>query len=111
MPRIQLCRLEELETIDSRGFEIDHSSTLHNIFIVRDGNSVTAYQNSCPHNFAPLDWAPDNFLSYEKDYIQCASHGALFEIDSGRCIHGPCVGQALDKVDIEIDDNVIYAIL
>jgi len=27
--------------------------------------------------------------------IQCATHGALFLIESGECIAGPCAGQSL----------------
>ncbi len=106
MPRIQLCNLDDLETIDSRGFEIKEAP--YNIFIVRNGNKVSAYQNSCPHNLAPLNWAPDVFLSYDKDYIQCANHGALFEIDSGQCIYGPCIGQKLMPIDTKIIHGIIH---
>ena len=111
MPRIKLCRLEELEPIDSRGFELDESDHDHGIFIVRNGNTVVAYQNSCPHDLTPLNWSPDVFLSYDKEYIQCANHGALFEIHDGRCIYGPCNGQALERLSIEIEDNIIFVVV
>ena len=83
MPLIKLCNFDELGEIDSRGFVISEFSLVRNIFIVRNKNIIMAYENSCPHNFAPLNLSPDVFLSYDKDYIQCANHGALFEIDNG----------------------------
>ncbi len=109
MPLIKLCKINELTEVDSRGFVISEFSPERNIFIVRNYDVVVAYENSCPHNFAPLDWAPDVFLSDDKEFIQCASHGALFEIDNGQCIYGPCIGQSLTTVNISIDDGVIYA--
>ncbi len=109
MPLIKLCKFDELMEVDSRGFVISESSSSHNIFIVRNYDTVVAYENNCPHNFGPLDWSPDNFLTQEKDYIQCASHGALFEIDNGRCIYGPCVGQSLQTVDVKVDNGIVYA--
>ena len=106
MPRIKLCRLDELEDIDSRGFEV--TEELHDIFIVRNYNRVSAYHNSCPHNHSPLNWSEDQFLDYGKEYIQCASHGALFEMDSGECIYGPCMGENLTMIECEVVDGHIY---
>lgn len=57
-----------------------------------------AYRNSCPHTGAPLNWQPNNFLNFEGDLIQCALHGALFRIEDGVCLHGPCLGRQLERV-------------
>ena len=48
--------------------------------------------NRCPYTEL-ADWTPDQFLNADGGYIICAVHGALFEIHSGRCIHGPCANQ------------------
>ena len=104
MPLIKLCDFDELAEVDSRSFVISEFTPARDIFIVRHHNTVFAYLNSCPHNLAPLNWSPDVFLSYDKDYIQCANHGALFEIDSG-----PCTGKLLESVSIRIDNGAIYA--
>lgn len=111
MPLIKLCNFNELTEVDSRGFVISEFSPARNIFIVRNYDIVVAYENSCPHNFSPLDWSPDNFLSQEKDYIQCASHGALFEIENGHCVYGPCLGQSLNSIEVKVEDGVVYASL
>lgn len=108
MPLIKLCKLNELTEVDSRGFVISEFSPERNIFIVRNYDEVVAYENSCPHNHAPLDWAPDVFLSEDKDYIQCSSHGALFEINNGECIYGPCTGDSLTPIEVIIFDETIH---
>ncbi|MCB1849350.1 MAG: Rieske 2Fe-2S domain-containing protein, partial [Gammaproteobacteria bacterium] len=59
--------------------------------------------NRCPHTGAPLDWSPDQFLDAEGRFIICAMHGALFEIESGRCIYGPCVNQSLERLPVRLE--------
>lgn len=68
--------------------------------MVRQGERVYGYVNRCPHTGAPLDWMPDQFLDAEGEYIICAVHGALFEIDSGRCVYGPCVNSVLEAIPV-----------
>jgi nitrite reductase/ring-hydroxylating ferredoxin subunit len=101
-----LCRLDEIGNPGSKGFENIFGE--EPFFIVRRGEEVFAYGNSCPHYRAPLDWKPDEFLSYEKDLIQCSMHSALFNIDDGICIDGPCLGQALKSLSVEVVDQRIY---
>ena len=63
--------------------------------------------NACPHIGIPLEFQPDEFLDMEKRFIQCANHGALFEIETGDCIAGPCAGQALQAARFEIDGDSV----
>ena len=70
-----------------------------------------AYENMCPHNFASLDWSPNQFLDFDKEYIQCANHGALFELNNGYCIYGPCTGQSLQSIKIEVKNNHVFAFI
>lgn len=109
MPLFKLCSLDELDEIDSRGFVISDVSPDRNIFIVKNKKDVYAYENRCPHNFSPLDWSPNQFLDFDKKYIQCANHGALFEFDNGYCIYGPCAGQSLQAIKIEVKNRHVFA--
>ena len=103
-----LCRLDEIGDPGSKGFAgIDGRP---DFFVVRQGGRVFGYRNSCPHYGAPLDWKPDAFLSYDRDMILCSMHGALFRIDDGVCLSGPCPGQALESVNIEVFEGKIFAI-
>ena len=70
-----LCRLDEIPDPGSKGFDFREGDALRSVFVVREGSTVRAYENSCPHTLGPLDWVPDQFLTREKDMILCATHG------------------------------------
>ena len=101
-----LCRLEDLQDGESRGFDAAPGGfTGH--FAIRRGATVVAYVNSCPHLGVPLDWSPHRFLTRDGTRIICAVHGAEFRIEDGECIHGPCLGDRLEAVMIEVKDGVV----
>lgn len=103
-----LCRLAELQDPGSRGVTVEQGGRLHEVFVVRRGKRVFCYLNSCPHTGSPLDWMPDQFLSLDKRHVQCATHAALFRIEDGLCIAGPCSGDALVPVPVVVEgDRVI----
>lgn len=91
---IPLCNLDDLEEQQAIELTIDD----RRLFAIRHDNQLHAYWNICPHLGVPLNWAPDKFLDLDNALIQCSSHGALFHIDSGECIAGPCTGQRLQSV-------------
>jgi len=101
-----LCKVSEIEEDSARGFDIDGQS----VFAVKKDGQLFVYINSCPHIGIPLEFQPDEFLDMEKRFIQCANHGALFEIETGDCIAGPCAGQALKAVPFNIEDEHIRLI-
>ena len=49
----------------------------------------------------------DRFLDPDGSLIQCSTHGALFEIESGRCIAGPCKGQYLQAIPYLLDNGLL----
>lgn len=100
--RVELCSLEDIGPGESRGFSVSVRGRAEDIFLVRTQSGVYAYRNRCPHTGAPLDWVPDRFLNLEGDLIQCATHDALFSIEDGLCVKGPCSGKSLDPVAVEI---------
>jgi len=105
-----LCKFSELTDPDSRGFTVKLNRKSTDIFIVRKGEEVFAYENVCPHAQAPLEWNPDNYLDEEQESIICAMHGAKFAIEDGSCVSGVCNGIGLNSLDVEITDNEIYLI-
>ncbi|PIE20845.1 MAG: (2Fe-2S)-binding protein [Neptuniibacter caesariensis] len=98
-----LCRINDIPEPGARGFEIEGRK----LFAVRYRGAVYVYENNCPHRNIPLEWQPDQFLDYDKIYIQCATHGALFQIETGLCISGPCVKDSLTPVKVSIEDGNI----
>ena len=100
-----LCRLEDIPEGQSRGFLPHHRQD--RLFAVRRAGTVRVYVNSCPHNWGPLDYAQDRFLSPDGSEIVCHAHGARFSIDSGHCTAGACEGQSLIAVPACIEDGMI----
>ena len=74
---------------------------------IRQGDQVYAYVNSCPHVGTPLDMWPGRFLTRDGEYILCATHGALFRIEDGHCVAGPCVGRGLTPVETRVENDVV----
>jgi nitrite reductase/ring-hydroxylating ferredoxin subunit len=42
-----------------------------------------------------MDWVTDQFLDLDREYIECATHAALFCIWDGVCVAEPCAGDCL----------------
>lgn len=91
-----LCASEDIAEGAAKGFVAGRTLLL----VVRKAGALHAYVNSCPHIGTPLDFSPDRFLSFDAQYILCSTHGALFEIDSGECVSGPCAGDSLDPLPV-----------
>ncbi|WP_339530926.1 Rieske (2Fe-2S) protein [Pseudomonas mucidolens] len=99
-----LCASHALAEASSRGFDRDGRK----LFAVRRDGVVYAYINRCPHRGVPLEWQPDRFLDQSASLIQCATHGALFLVESGECVAGPCAGQSLTALDCREDDQGVW---
>lgn len=99
-----LCAGLELADSSSRGFDIEGQKLL----AVRRSGQVYVYLNRCPHRGVGLEWQPDQFLDPSNSLIQCATHGALFLIEDGECVAGPCSGQFLTSVPSREDEQGIW---
>jgi nitrite reductase/ring-hydroxylating ferredoxin subunit len=108
--RIVVCRFDELEPAEARGFDIGGEEASRSGFVVREGGSIFAYLNVCPHAGHRLNWKPHAFLTRQRDRIMCSVHGAIFDISTGVCIEGPCPGRALTplRVAVEAGDVVVF---
>ena len=108
LAEIVVGRIDELDDPGCREFSIGGGDWPFNGFVVRQGPRVFAYQNYCMHAGHPLNWKPDSFLTKDGERIICASHGALYDIESGVCVAGPCPGKELRSVPVELrDGNVV----
>lgn len=101
-----LCRLDDIPDNDAIGLPAPTEGE-PGLFAARRGDDVFVYVNSCPHIGVPLDWAPGKFLSADGSRIVCATHGATFAVETGYCLSGPCLGDRLDAVMIEIKDGAV----
>ncbi len=100
-------QITDLEDPGCREFQIGEGDWPFRDFIVRQGENVHAYRNYCLNVGHPLTWIPDGLLTKDGAAFMCASHGALYEIGSGVCFAGPCMGKSLRVVNAEVRDATI----
>lgn len=105
--RRAICRRDELSDPGAREFTLGSGDWPLRGFVVRRGDVLRAFVNFCPHAGFPLNWQPHEFLAPEAPMILCSMHGALFEMDSGRCVSGPCEGLALRPIPLQVDGNYV----
>ncbi len=104
-----LCRLADIEDGQAKGFTLGEAAEAREIFVLREDDRVFGYVNACPHLGTPLNMQDDRFISDDSGLILCTTHGALFEVEDGACVSGPCAGQALEAVAVTVDaeDRVV----
>jgi nitrite reductase/ring-hydroxylating ferredoxin subunit len=104
-----LCRVDELPDGLSRGFDPWREGQ-DSVLAVRQGTRIHVWRDACPHfGDTPMAWRKDAYLNAARTRIVCAAHGAEFDIETGVCTLGPCLGQALQKLAFVVtDENNIY---
>ena len=101
----RICKTDDIPANEARSFLLNSPADQQQIFIVHKNNEFHAYFNQCPHTGVNLDWVPHQLLDADGEHIQCATHGALFRIEDGMCIHGPCVNQSLQPLTITVNNG------
>lgn len=104
-----LCGIAEIEDGKAVEFTCRLGDELFEFFIQRQGDEVYAYENSCPHVGSRLNLKEGQFTEKSGKYFMCHTHGALFDIATGKCLAGPCNGQSLRAIDIENIEGTIIA--
>jgi nitrite reductase/ring-hydroxylating ferredoxin subunit len=102
---IRLVNVGDLPDPGARGFDPDRTGR-DTFFVVRRGGEVRAYRDACPHfGDTPMAWRKDAYLNGDGSRIVCHAHGAQFDIASGECLLGPCLGQRLVPIAIEVTND------
>jgi nitrite reductase/ring-hydroxylating ferredoxin subunit len=101
---VRLCHLDDLPDGGSRGFDPGRTGQ-DTLLVVRQGTALFGYADACPHHGTPMAWRKDAYLNAAGDRIVCAAHGAQFEIETGRCTLGPCLGDTLTRVDLRFEQD------
>lgn len=100
-----------VDKITEGGFaeaEVVIDGDAESLVLYREGDSVRGFLNICPHAGRRLDWAPGQFLKSREGHLVCAAHGASFALDSGQCVAGPCKGDRLRTVAVQVRDGHVF---
>ena len=100
-----LCSTSDLGENQAQEFPFGES----NVLVVNWHGEWFAYRNSCPHANWPLNIQPGMFFDIDNKFLQCSNHMALFDIQTGECKAGPCIGDRLEPIDLEVRNGQIFA--
>ncbi|MGO8918700.1 MAG: Rieske (2Fe-2S) protein [Stellaceae bacterium] len=107
-----ICNEKDIANGRCKGFTLlrvdaDGTERAWNILVVRWAKAIYGYINSCPHQGVNLDWERNQFLDANRTRLICGKHGALFDIETGNCVDGPCRGARLEPIRLSIVDGDI----
>ena len=117
-----LCNLDDLEATGACGIERPDAPDRRElvnappgtfdgppqrIVVVRSGQNIHAFVNSCPHMGLPLELFPNRFLDETGEQLVCSTHGARFNVSDGECTRGPCRGDVLRPVILEFSGEKV----
>ena len=108
-PGARLCALTELADPGGKSFRSREGSRMFAGFVIRQGETVAGFVDSCPHAGWPLAQLDDRYLTRDARHILCAGHGALFRLD-GHCVAGPCAGEDLTPWPVEVRDGEVWTV-
>jgi nitrite reductase/ring-hydroxylating ferredoxin subunit len=106
-PGVTLGSLDLIPDGEARSFVLEVKTQRFHGFVVRRGDDVRGYVDRCPHAGLPLAQKLDAYLAPSGGLILCSWHGALFQIDDGVCVGGPCAGARLKSWPVKVNDGVI----
>ena len=104
---VALCAVADLTDPGSKGFRFRADSKMFAGFVVRMGEEIRGYVDSCPHAGWLLAAWDDRYLTREGDLILCGGHAALFRPLDGVCIAGPCADERLTPWPITVVNGQI----
>lgn len=104
---VKLGALDDIADGAARNYVLQLRAGRFHGFVVRQGATVVGYVDRCPHMGLPLAQTLDAYLTPDGSAITCSWHAALFAIDDGRCLGGPCPGQSLTRWPVAVDDGAI----
>jgi nitrite reductase/ring-hydroxylating ferredoxin subunit len=89
-------------------FDVEYYGQPAPAFAIRYKGRPHAYLNRCAHVAMELDWQEGVFFDADGRDLVCATHGAVYEAATGRCVAGPCLRGRLIKLKIEERDGMVY---
>jgi 3-phenylpropionate/trans-cinnamate dioxygenase ferredoxin component len=96
---VRVCRVEDIPLHEPLGVETLDGEK---VCLVRVDDEVYAFQDRCSHRDFPLS---NGHL--DGDQIECAWHGARFDVRTGRPLCLPAI-KAIQVYEVKIEDGDVY---
>ena len=88
-------------------FDVVFAGQTCRAFAIRYQGQAHGYLNRCAHVAMEMDFQPNRFFDISGDWLICATHGALYQPQTGQCRSGPCRG-GLIKITLSEGDGVVH---
>jgi nitrite reductase/ring-hydroxylating ferredoxin subunit len=102
---ISLGPLDLIADGTARNYVLQIGANRFHGFVVRKGEQVFGYVDRCPHAGLPLAQQLDQYLTPDGGLIACSWHGAMFTVEEGTCVGGPCVGARLSPWPVVVAEG------
>jgi nitrite reductase/ring-hydroxylating ferredoxin subunit len=106
---VVVARVGELQPGETKKFSLSCKGHEEECFVVNHRGELYAYVNRCCHVPMTMDWIDNQFMTEDQEFIQCATHGACYQPDTGECVAGPPCGQFLTRVPLTIRGDHVVA--
>ena len=104
---VKLGPLDQIADPGARNYVLQIGDKRFHGFVVRRGEAAFGYVDRCPHAGLPLAQELDRYLTPDGELIMCSWHGAVFTVEEGACVGGPCVGARLSLWPVEAREGRI----
>ena len=108
MSRKRIAAVEDLSNGEAIKFEFQRDGKTVEGFLARFEGRFVAYENVCQHIAISLDYGDGRFFNQNRSHFVCQTHGATYEPLTGLCVRGPCEGDSLKKLNIEIRNGAVW---
>lgn len=88
-------------------FDVRYAGQTCYAFAVRYQGQAHAYLNRCGHVPMEMDYQPNRFFDTTGHWLMCATHGAMYDPQTGQCRQGPC-RRGLVKIELSEFDGVVH---
>jgi len=106
---VAIARVGEVRPGETKKFLLQCDGREVEGFLLNYAGEHHAYVNRCRHVPMSLDWVENQFFTEDLRFVQCATHGAYYEPDTGECVAGPPCGKALHRIPVRIEGDAIVA--
>ncbi|MGB5811922.1 MAG: Rieske 2Fe-2S domain-containing protein [Polyangiales bacterium] len=111
MAEVLVCAGEELKQGDARTVYLGkdvQGLPIVAILLRNSTGGLVALRNLCRHLPVPLDGGTGELLTEDRRHLICGTHGALYRIDDGYCVEGPCEGLSLERLACRETNDGVY---
>lgn len=75
--------------------------------LLREDGDVVGWLNYCQH-FTHIRLDKGSGAERRDGEVLCTNHGAMFDVESGLCTHGPCEGAYLEDIEVSAESGAVY---